>query len=314
MAETLLELRDVRIAYGSFLAVDNISFSLRGGDLLGMIGPNGAGKTTTLRAAAGLQPITTGSIRVLGAPLDSRKADARHAIGFTPDTPAVYESLTVEQFLEFISDCYGLDRALRRERIPFWLEQLWLTEKRTAPIRSLSRGMRQRLAVARTLLVDPHVILLDEPAAGLDPAGRAQFRRMLASLRDQGKAIIVSSHILADLADYCTHIGIMERGRFLRFGTVAEVAESSESGETARYQVILAQRVGDLERRAEELTACRVVGVNGDQLTVELPRGRPAAAEALRNLLSVGLPVAEFRPLQADLEQAYLRSGIAQVD
>lgn len=314
MATILIEMSHVRVQYGALLAVDDLSFSLKGGDLLGLIGPNGAGKTTTLRVAAGLQPVTTGHVRLMGETLDYRRAVARNALGFAPDTPAVYDNATVLQYLEFIADCYGLDRALQRERIDFWLQQLWLTEKRAAVVKTLSRGMRQRLAVARTLLADPHVILLDEPAAGLDPAGRAQFRQLLASLRDQGKAIIVSSHILADLADYCTHIGIMERGRLKRLDTVAGIAGGAAAGDHVTYQVVLTKRVGDLEARLARVHEIAIEQLGDDKHTLRIKPGREAAADVLRQLIEAGLPVAEFRPLQADLEQAYLRSGIAQVD
>lgn len=314
MCAVLLELRNIRVAYGEFLAVDNVSLQLAGGDLLGMIGPNGAGKTTTLRAAAGLLPVTTGEVLVMGQPLDAHNTNIRRSLGFTPDTPAVYDSITVVQYLEFVSDCYGLDRRLQRERIDFWLDQLWLNDKRTAAVKSLSRGMRQRLAVARTLLADPHVILLDEPAAGLDPAGRAQFRQLLASLRDQGKAIVVSSHILADLADYCTHIAMMEKGRFVQYGTVADIAAGTHVGDEGEYQAVLAFRIGDLEHRLQQVPSVKLVRSEGDRITLEFARDRAAAAEVLKKLIAAGLPVAEFRPLQADLEQAYLRSGIAQVD
>jgi ABC-2 type transport system ATP-binding protein len=314
MSATLLELDRVRVRYGSFLAVDDVTFTLNGGDLLGMIGPNGAGKTTTLRAAAGLQPITTGSVKIMGEPIHPERADSRAPLGFTPDTPAVYDALTVAQYLQFIGDCYSMDRPLIRERIDFWLDQLWLRDKRDAPVKSLSRGMRQRLAVARTLMPDPFVVLLDEPAAGLDPGGRLQFRQLLASLRDQGKAIIVSSHILADLAEYCTHILIMERGRVLRFGTVADISGESAAADTTQYAVTLAARLGDVENRLKAFAKIRAVRVDGDKLTIELPRDKAAAAEALKDLIMAGLPVAEFRPIQVDLEQAYLRSGIAQVD
>ncbi len=313
MSEPLLQLENIRVQFGRFLAVDGVSFELHAGHLLGMIGPNGAGKTTTLRAAAGLQSVSTGRARVFGHDvLTSPTLVGRH-LGFAPDVPSLYDSLTVEQFLDFIADCYGLARGLRAERIDYWLEQLWLTEKRKAKISTLSRGMKQRLAVARVLLPDPHVVLLDEPAAGLDPGGRIQFRRLLANLRDQGKAIIVSSHILADLAEYCTHIGIMERGRMLRFGPVSQIAGHDES-ERCTYRVVLAYRVGDLPNRLEDLTIARAVKLDGDTLTLEADRDREAAVKLLAELLKRGLPVCEFRALQPDLEQAYLRSGIAQVD
>ncbi|MFH1748003.1 MAG: ABC transporter ATP-binding protein [Planctomycetota bacterium] len=312
-AEVLLSLANVRVQYGHFLAVDGLSFELRGGDLLGMIGPNGAGKTTTLRAAAGLQAISTGEVRILGQDVFSRPTLIGQHLGFTPDTPALYEALTIEQYLKFIAGCYGLESSLTNERIDYWLERMWLTEKRAAKISSLSRGMKQRLAVARTLLPDPHVVLLDEPAAGLDPAGRVQFRRMLAGLRDQGKAIIVSSHILADLAEYCTHIAIIERGRLLNFGTVDQVAGAA-SHEHCNYRIVLAQRPSDLAVRLDAIDGLRGVQVDGDVITLEYERDKAAAARLLAQLLAIGLPVAEFRPLEPDLEQAYLRSGIGQVD
>ncbi len=312
-AEPLLSIVDIRVHYGALVAVDGLSLEVGAGQLLGLIGPNGAGKTTTLRAAAGLQPLTAGHVRVMG--LDAFKHPARvgRHLGLTPDTPALYDALTAEQYLDFIGRCYDLPRSLRQERIEHWLEHLWLVDKRAAKVRSLSRGMRQRLAVARTLLSDPHVVLLDEPAAGLDPAGRVQFRRLLASLRDQGKALIVSSHILADLADYCTHIAIMERGRVIRCGTVAEVAGAA-GHERCLYRVIFARAIGDAAARLTQLSGLTSLSVDGDTATFEFDRGRAAAAALLHGLLAAGLPVAEFRPLEPDLEAAYLRSGIQQVD
>src|SRR5215510_11349160 len=184
MSDALLSIENLRVQFGRFLAVDDVSFELHGGQLLGMIGPNGAGKTTTLRSAAGLQPITTGRIRVLGHDVFREPESVGHHIGFTADNPALYDSITVEQHLGFIARCYGLSAELSQQRIDHWLEQVWLTDKRSSKIASLSRGMKQRLGVARTLIPNPNVVLLDEPASGLDPAGRVQFRRMLASLCD----------------------------------------------------------------------------------------------------------------------------------
>lgn len=313
MSEPLLELSHIHIAYGRFYAVQDVSFSLRPGDLLGMIGPNGAGKSSTLRAAAGLQPVLSGSVRILGHDVFQAPTVVGNHLGFAPDTPQVYDSLTVEGFLQFIARCYCIPSGLATERIDYWLGQLWLTEKKTAKVSALSRGMRQRLAVARTLLPDPHVILLDEPAAGLDPAGRVQFRQLLASLRDQGKAVIVSSHILADLAEYCTHIAIMGGGRVLQYGTVGEVA-SGAARNFVQFRITLAQRVGDLATRLALVNGFEFGPADGDVFTVDVPPERGAAADLLRQLLAAGLPVAEFRALEPSLEQAYLRAGVGQVD
>lgn len=313
MSDGLLVVDSLRVQFGSFLAVDDVSFTLRAGELMGMIGPNGAGKTTTLRAAAGLQSPTTGAIRILGHDVFRDPTMVGRYLGFTPDTPAVYETLTVEQFLSYIARAYSIPRTLAEQRIDHWLEQLWIADKRKEKISTLSRGMRQRLGVARTLLPDPAVILLDEPAAGLDPAGRVQFRQLLAALRDQGKAMIVSSHILADLAEYCTHIGIMGHGRLVQFGTVATVAGGVDST-TDRYRVVLVHRVGDLDARLDMIPDLRCVSRDGDVLQVEVPSGREHAASLLASLVKVGLPVSEFRHMPPDLEQAYLRTGIRQVD
>lgn len=313
MSEPLLSIRNLRVQFGRFLAVDDVSLELHAGHLLGMIGPNGAGKTTTLRAAAGLQPVTTGTVRVFGHDVFKHATVTGCHLAFTPDNPALYDTLTVEDFLRFIAACYDLPANVATERIDHWLNRLWLEDKRTARVGTLSKGMRQRLGVARSLLPDPHVVLMDEPAAGLDPAGRVAFRQMLAGLRDQGKAIVVSSHILADLAEYCTHIAIMERGRFLSHGTVREVAGGADH-RRSEYRVVLARAVGDAAHRLEGIAGLSRVRIDGDRLTVEYDAEREAAARLLRALLDAGLPIAEFRTLAPDLEQAYLRSGIGQVD
>ncbi len=310
--EAQLTIEDVHVQYGTFLALRGFSLTLRSGDLLGLVGPNGAGKSTAMRAAAGLQPISAGRIRVAGFDITRHPVEVGHYLGFTPDTPNLYESLRVADFLEFVGDCYGLPRTETRERIDHWLEKLWLKEKRDSRIQELSRGMRQRLAVARTLLPDPWIILLDEPAGGLDPGGRIQFRRLLADLRDAGKVIIVSSHILSDLAEYCTHIAIMEHGQLRHFGTVSEV-ERGERTDTCAYRVGIASRLGDLESRLRSAEVTRFTQ-DGDVLTIEWGHGKEEAAKLLKILIAAEVPVTEFVAIRPDLEQVYLRSGISQVD
>ena len=320
-ATAVLAADGVRVQFGALAAVSDVSFALRPGDLLGLIGPNGAGKTTLLRALAGLQAIHGGGIRVLGQRLVPGEAEAQRHVGFTPDTPPFYEQLKVRQFLEFIGRGYGLDRAELRERIDFWLEKVWLAEKAEQKVKALSRGMRQRLGIARTLLPNPAVILLDEPAGGLDPAGRVQFRQLLCDLRDQGKALVVSSHILSDMADYCTHIGIMGAGRMMRLGSVAEVAAggAGDNGEAGgagrcRYTILLARPVAGAAETLAALPGVSAVRVERDRVVLEYGSDRDEAAALLAQLVARGLPVASFAPNAPGLEEAYLRSGIAQVD
>jgi len=309
----ILEAINVRVEYGSFVALPGLSLRLSAGDLLGLIGPNGAGKTTSLKAFAGLIPRAAGTVRVLGEAVEPGNPAALSRIGFAPDTPPLYEDLTVADFLRFIGRAYRLRHETVEERIDFWLEQLWLNDRRDAKVKSLSRGMRQRLTVARTLLPDPTLVLLDEPAAGLDPAGRVQFRKMLGSLRDQAKALIVSSHILADLHEYCTHIAIMEAGRLRQFGTVAQVVGAKDDNR-CRYKVTLAKPVADAKRILEAIPTITQIEVQGRMASFEFEHEDQAAADLLSALLEKGLPIASFAPIAHDLEQAYLRTGIRQVD
>lgn len=309
----ILDAVGLRVDYGNFTALHELDLQLHAGNLLGFIGPNGAGKTTTLKAVAGLIPLAAGRVSVMGEPVEAGRTEALSRIGFAPDTPPVYEDLNVLTFLRFIGRAYGMRGPEVDERIDFWLEQLWLTEKREAKIKSLSRGMRQRLTVARTLLPDPTLILLDEPAAGLDPAGRVQFRNLLGSLRDQGRALVVSSHILADLHEYCTHIAIMEGGRLRQMGTVAQVVGGQDENR-CMYEVMLARPLPETQRIMDEMPGISRLEVHGRRISFEFEHDDAHAAELLAAMLKAGLPVARFSPIEHDLEQAYLRTGIRQVD
>jgi ABC-2 type transport system ATP-binding protein len=309
----ILDAVNVRVEYGSFVALPQLTLQLFAGQLLGLIGPNGAGKTTTLKVFAGLLPLAAGTVKVLDGEIRPGDTLARSRIGFAPDAPPLYEELTIADFLRFIGRAYRLKHGLVEERIDFWLEQLWLNDRRDAKIKTLSRGMRQRLTVARTLLPDPPLILLDEPAAGLDPAGRVQFRTMLGSLCDQGKALIVSSHILADLHEYCTHIAIMEKGVLINFGTVAQVV-GGKADNRCLYNVVLAHPAPEAARVLEGFAALTQIEIHGRRISFEFEHSDEAAADLLQALLLRGLPVASFAPVAHDLEQAYLRTGIRQVD
>jgi len=309
----ILEARHVRVEYGTTVALRDFSLTLSAGDLLGLIGPNGAGKTTSMKAVAGLIPRAAGQVRVLGESVDPGNTAALAQIGFAPDTPPVYDDITVADFLRFIGRAYRLNRQLIEDRIDYWLEQLWLTDRRASKIKSLSRGMKQRLTVARTLLPDPALVLLDEPAAGLDPAGRVEFRKMLSSLRDSGKALVVSSHILADLHEYCTHIAIMEGGTIKQLGTVAQVVGGSHDNRCL-YDVRLSRPSPEAAAILAAFPALGKVNVQGRHISFEFEHDDQAAADLLKALTERGLPIARFAPQEHDLEQAYLRTGIRQVD
>ena len=310
----VLSVEGISVRFKSLRAVRQVTFNLQSGQLLGLIGPNGAGKTTLLRTIAGLQEPTHGIIRIAGNPLRLDAADGFELLGFTPDTPPLYPTLTVRQTLRFIGKGYGLSAADTDERIDFWLEKVWLTEKADTKIANLSRGMRQRVGIARALLPNPSLIILDEPAAGLDPAGRVQFRRLLIDLRDQGKALIISSHILADMEAYCTHIGIMSAGHLVQFGTVHEVSRSSSSAGRCRYELRLAHPMAHLPDLLKAIEGVSGVQMNRDEASLEYFSDRDAAALLLKTICMQQVPLASFAPQPLGLEDAYLRTGIGQVD
>jgi ABC-2 type transport system ATP-binding protein len=309
----LLDAQNLRVQFETLRAVDDVSLTLRGGDLIGLIGPNGAGKTTLLRAIAGLQPLARGVARLLGETIEPGAGVVLRQLGFTPDTPPVYEELTVRKFLRFIAMGYDLTESETNERIDFWLEKVWLTEKADQKIKQLSRGMRQRVGIARTLIPNPALVLLDEPAAGLDPAGRVQFRQLLVNLRDQGKGIIISSHILADMSEYCTHIGIMARGRMLQYGTVSEIAAAGD-GARCRYTIRLAHPVARLTDLLAAINGVSHIEADNGRVILEYDSQPDSAAQLLEQLIQQNLPISSFSPNAPGLEEAYLRTGIKQVD
>lgn len=309
---SLLEADNIRVEFGSLVAVRDACFELEGGQLLGLIGPNGAGKTTLLRVLAGLHAPTSGVARVMGRPVLGEREVVRHHIGFAPDSPPAYEELTINQFLRFIAAAYQLDRAETEERVDFWLEQLWLAEKRDALVKNLSRGMRQRVTLARTFLPRPHVILLDEPLSGLDPAGRIQLRRVLAMLRNQGCAMIVSSHILSDLEEVASHIAILEHGSIIRWHTTDVMLHRGDQLCTYRLTV--------LEHRPEFLDSLRsvdgigVVRTDDRTYTFEYDMSEQASVYVLRELIRRDVPVVSFSQVKTSLEEIYLQAGVKQVD
>lgn len=309
----LLRATDLTVDFPDLRAVNRVSFSLKAGNLMGLIGPNGAGKTTLLRTLIGLQPATDGQVHVMEEPIRPGSLEHLRYIGFCPDTPPVYENLKVRQFLEFAARGYGIDPSMWNEKIDFWLEKVWLLDKRDQKIKGLSRGMRQRLGIARTLIADPKVVLLDEPAAGLDPAGRVQFRQLLCNLRDQSKALIVSSHILADMEEYCTHIGIMAKGELIKCDTVAAVSGHADQTRR-RYTVVLVQPVTGLAETLGAYPDISGIQIDSDRVAFEYSADRAQAAALLAWMIRQNIPVAAFSADQMGLEEAYLRIGVAQVD
>src|SRR5436189_2041896 len=233
----MIETRDLTKKYDELFAVKSLSVKLEKGDVFGFIGPNGAGKTTTMRMLATLLNPTWGEAYVCGYSIYTKPKEIRRAIGFMPDFYGVYDDMKVIEYLEFFAAASRIKGPGRRAKCEQVLELVDLGYKRDALVTSLSRGMNQRLGLARVLLHEPQVLLLDEPASGLDPRARIELRNLLKELRDMGKTILVSSHILPELADICNQIGIIERGKLLFDGDVASAIRQVRQRLTMTVQV-----------------------------------------------------------------------------
>src|SRR5438445_7735823 len=245
--------------YGSLIALDALTLRLDQGDVFGFIGPNGAGKSTTMKILAGLLAPTAGSASVLGKNVTSNGEFIRRSVGYMPDSFGVYEDLKVCEYLEVFAISYGSPRQQRRKIVQDVLELTDLKYKQDAFVDSLSRGMQQRLGLARVLVHDPPILLLDEPASGLDPRARIEIRELLKELQRLGKTILISSHILSELGEFCNKLGIIERGKLIVAGTVEELMARARA-----HPVISIKVVGDTSAaRAVLETDARIERVDG---------------------------------------------------
>ncbi|HET7089354.1 MAG TPA: ABC transporter ATP-binding protein [Anaerolineae bacterium] len=233
-----IETRDLTRRYGRLLAVDHLSLQVPRGALFGFIGPNGAGKTTTLRMLAGLLEPSAGEVWVNGQRVDHDWRATRHAIGYMPDFFGVYNDMLVWEYLDFFARCHQMPAARRKTMVDELLDLVNLTDKREANVQALSRGMQQRLCLAHALVHDPQILLLDEPASGLDPRARVEMRELLKELAAMDKTVIVSSHILAELAEMCSQVGIVEKGKLVACGSPTDIRRKLQASRVLRVRVL----------------------------------------------------------------------------
>ena len=230
----MIELRDLVMDFGGFLALRGISFDVQEGEIFGFIGPNGAGKTTTIRIVTTLLHPTSGSVRVGGHCVVNEPEAVRRLVGFMPDSYGLYEEISVFEYLDFFAKAFGIYVPHRRRAVEDVMGLTDLLDLADRPVAHLSRGMRQRLCVAKTLVHDPRILVLDEPAAGLDPRARIEFRELLKELKNMGKTILISSHILTELSDLCTSVGVIEKGTMVASGPLEEVMQRIRPGKIVR--------------------------------------------------------------------------------
>lgn len=219
----MIKARSLRIDYENVTAVNDIDLDIPAGQIYGLVGPNGAGKTSTLKALAGILEPTYGDIEINGFDLEIHPQKALLQMGFMPDFPPVYEQLTVGEYMQVFAAAFLIETPRRRTLAREWIERVDLQDKWDSLIKELSRGMRQRLVLAKTLLPDPPVILLDEPASGLDPIGRMEMRNIIKEMVNSNKAVVISSHILSELSDLCNAVGVMEKGRLVVSGSIESI-------------------------------------------------------------------------------------------
>jgi ABC-2 type transport system ATP-binding protein len=292
--------------YGNRTALDHVSFEVPKGEIFGFVGPNGAGKTTTLRILSALLEPTSGRALVDGADVTEHPDLVHERLGYMPDFFGVYDQLTAGEYLDFYASCYRLPKARRKKITDDLLELVGLTDRRDQAVDTLSRGLKQRLCLARALVHDPAVLLLDEPASGLDPRARVEMREILKELQTMGKTIVISSHILPELTELCTMIGIIDQGRMRATGPVHDVIRQLTAGRRLRITVL-----GQKEEAAAVLKPLaaihEVVMVNGT-IEAKYEGDDAAAASILQTLIAAGIKVFGFSQLEGGLEDAFMKA------
>ncbi|MBU0512813.1 MAG: ABC transporter ATP-binding protein [Chloroflexi bacterium] len=291
--------------FGKLTAVEDLNLQIPAGSLFGLIGPNGAGKTTTLRMLAGLLEPSGGQIIINGESTAKGWSSIRSQIGYMPDFFGVYEDMLVWEYLDFFARCYDLPADRRQHVTDELLELVDLADKRETYVQTLSRGMRQRLCLAHALVHDPSILLLDEPASGLDPRARVEMRELLRELSAMGKTIILSSHILAELAELCDTIGIIERSHLVVSGPLDEIRQQARQGHNLRIKSL--SPFEEIEQVLKDQPGVGNIYPANGFLEVEFLGDEEAAAILLENLIHRGVRVVSFSETASDLEDIFLR-------
>ena len=301
----MLKIRNLTKRYGRYTALDSLNLQIDRGEIFGFVGPNGAGKTTTMKIMAGLLKADAGEIYIDDIKLFEDYNRLKEVIGYMPDFFGVYDNLQVMEYLEFYASAYGMETRQARRLGGHLLEMVHLEGKEECYVDELSRGMKQRLCLARALIHDPQFLILDEPASGLDPRSRFEFKEILKELRDNGKTIIISSHILMELAEMCTSIGIIERGKMILQGSIEDILETVDTSNPLIIrvydQVDTAVLLLKREEKIESLT------IRGNSIFASFSGNREEEARLLKTLIDNGVLVQSFSREQGSLESLFLK-------
>lgn len=309
MHEHVVETKNLSKSYGDFVALDNLSIYVDRGQILGFIGPNGAGKTTTIKILVGLSRPTSGSAFIGGVNCSEKASQIKRLVGYMPDRFGSYDNMRVHEYLDFFGAIFGLKRSERRKRIADVMELTDTTYMQDKFVESLSHGMQQRVGIARTLLHNPEVLILDEPANGLDPKARIDMRQLLLRLASEGKTLIVTSHILPELARICDTVAIVSSGKVRAFGPLDEVMRSLCPLRSYEIQLANPEQLNQAAAiLAKRLQASEPITLSRAERVIRFPtvRSEDELAHLLRGLIAEDILVSQFREVASDLEDAFL--------
>jgi ABC-2 type transport system ATP-binding protein len=302
----VIAVEGLRKRYGRRTALDAVDFTVPRGEIFGFLGPNGAGKTTTIRILATLTPADAGLAAIGGVRIDRDPFTVRRLIGYMPDFFGVYDRLTTIEYLDFYAACYDVAPRRRRRVAAELLELVDLRDRAGDQVDTLSRGMKQRLCLARALVHDPQVLLLDEPASGLDPRARMELRELIRELRRMGKTILISSHVVPEVEELCTWIGVIDGGRMVEVGPKADVLRRAATGRRLRIELAGQARAEEARRLLAGWPGVLAVEAAGGQFDVAVEEGLPAH-RLLRGLVEAGLDVDAFTPVNVGLSDVFMR-------
>ncbi len=307
-----VEVSNLKKYFGQTRAVDDVSFSFASGQVVGFVGPNGAGKTTTMRILATLDEPTDGQATIDGVSVIEDPEQARHLVGYVPDSLPTHRDISVHEYLDFFARAYGLKGAKRTQTVESIEEFTNLGGIREKMLVALSKGMKQRVTLARALLHDPAVLILDEPAAGLDPRARIELRELLRALASQGKAILISSHILTELAEICHAAIIIEHGKILMAGGIGDLLSDNVPRRTVLIRTL--GRHEELHRDLLQMPYIEAAKFIGEEVAAEVSGTDEACAELLAALVARGYRVVEFKQQRANLEEIFMNitKGVVQ--
>jgi ABC-2 type transport system ATP-binding protein len=302
----LIEVRNLKRYFGTTRAVDNVSFAFESGQIFGFIGPNGAGKTTTMRIMATIDEPTAGDAFLNGTSVVQEPEAARRLVGFMPDNLPTHRDITVHDYLDFFARAYSIPAKARKNTIGAIEEFTNLSGLRNKTLKALSKGMKQRVSLARAMVHDPPLLVMDEPAAGLDPRARVEIRELLRALAQQGKAILISSHILTELAEICDGAVIIEHGKILRAGTINDILRNNSERPVITLSIRPMGSAETLYKRMLEMPLIEKVQLAGPEVQAEMTGTEEQCCDLLAQLIEEGFRILEFKQRRAHLEEIFM--------